>query len=571
MRKLIYIIIGVMAIACSDDLPDSLSDTPEEAFQWTRAEDVETRQQFLRNFGMGYSYDAVRGSYCDWQDIRCQVLNRYEVEQIEGMLHNATENVSMLRCQFEHSLHDYVANVSLDTSEEVDLGLYNGEKRRRQYFVEDGIEETFYFTLRETDILSRRYVSYSSLLALYERNPYRYQQIFTRSFREAIEHLKETYEDNFAAVDSFLNVYGTHVIVSASMGGRLNIDLMNYLWRYHDQASTIEYTAEQFLNMVEERQSHTGSEEYQWVEQARLNITASGGDQSTLTGILGEYRADGTRSFSTEGINIWRQSLCYDADDEQNSNADLVDMTVVPIWVFAEVIDTDVALRIKAAALQDAALQQKLLGESNFFDTAFPVRYDELSCYYRDSGGGWSHGTVYDSDERPMVANIVSGGRYVATVCHETIQGRRLWVCYPIYEGKVKLACGLGIADDGTVYKVSWLKGKATLTVREDMTAGTMFYITGGSVRTAPTEGVQYAEAWPMPYIETGGGVQPDGSYWGYHFFPVMKEGDTFCFYSYQADLDAVGWTCQPSDGRLYRYVRNTNYTYIYNPNEIKY
>ena len=573
MKKwLLYLILCVVAIGCSDDGLDSIPAQPEvTGFQWTRAEDVETRQQFLRNFGLGYSYDAVRGSYCDWQDIRCQVLNRYYVEQIDGVLHKTTEKSSHLKSQFAYSLRDYVANVSITTSEEVDLGLYNGEKRRRQYFIEDGIEETFYFTLEEKHVLARSYVDYASLLAIYDGHPDQYQHLFTKSFRDAINHLKETYEDNFAAVDSFLNVYGTHVIVNAAMGGRLNIDLMNSLWRYHDQSSTHEWTTEEFLAMVEEKQSHSSSEEYQWIEQARLNITASGGDQRTLTGILGEYQADGTRQFSIDGIATWRESLTYDAEDEQNANVDLVDMKVVPIWEFAEVIDPDVALRIKAAVLQDAALQQSLLGEVNFFDTAFPVRYDLLDCYYRNSDGGWNHAIIYDSEEEPMVANIVSGGRYVATVCHETIEGQRLWVCYPIYEGKVKLACGLGVGDDNTVYRVKWLNGKCTLTRQENQIGGDRFYITGGGVRLVPTEGVDYAEAYAMPYIETGGGVQPDGSYAGIGCFPVVKEGDTFCFYSYMTDFPTVGWTRDTSASKPYRYVRNANYTYIYNPNEIKY
>lgn len=574
MKKwLIYLILCVAAIGCSDDALDSILPPSEDTpFEWTRAEDVETRQQFLRNFGLGYSYDAVRGSYCDWRDIRCQVLNRYYVEGMpETVMNTITTNISQVTSKFEYSIRDYVANVTITTSEEVDLGLYNGEKRRRQAFVEDGIEETFYFTLTEKQYLAQSYVDYASLLALYKSRPSEYEHIFTKSFRGAIEHLNGNYEDNFAAVDSFLNVYGTHVIVSATMGGRLNIDLMNSLWRYHDQVRTSEWTTEEFLAMVEEKQSHSGSEEYQWIEQARLNITASGGDQSTLTGILGEYRADGTRQFSMDGIAAWRNSLYYDPVNEQNSNVDLIDMVVVPIWEFAAVINPIVALRIKAAVLQDAALQQSLLGELNFFDTAFPVRYDQLDCYYRNSDGGWNHAIIYDSEEEPMVANIVSGGRYVATVCHETIEGQRLWVCYPIYEGKVKLACGLGVADDNTVYKVKWLDGKCTLTRQENQIGGDRFYMTGGGVRLVPAEGVEYAEAYAMPYIETGGGVQPDGSYAGIGCYPVVKEGDTFCFYAYMADLPAVGWTRDTSTSKPFRYVRNPNYTYIYNPNEIKY
>jgi len=572
MKKwLLYLMICLAVVGCSDDGPDSIP-APQEVtgFQWTRAEDVETRQQFLRNFGLGYSYDAVRGSYCDWQDIRCQVLNRYYVEQMGGVLHTTTDESSIINSRFEYSLRDYVANITITTTEEVDIGLYNGEKRSRQQFVEDGIEETFYFTHEEKHILAQSYLSYASLLAAYEDDPDEHQHVFTKSFVGAIKHLEETYEDNFAAVDSFLNVYGTHVIVSATMGGCLNIDLMNYLWRYHDQAITDELTSEEFLSMVEEKQSHSSSEEYQWIEQARLNITATGGDQSTLTGILGEYRADGTRQFSTDGIDTWRRSLTYDADNEQNANVELVDMKVVPIWEFAEAIDPSVAMRIKAAVLQDAALQQSLLGEVNFFDTAFPIRYDQLSCYYRNLQGGWSQLTAYDSDETPMVVNIVSGGRHVATVCHETIAGRRMWVCYPIYEGKVKLACGLGVGDDNTVYKVSWLNGKVTIKQRNDLAVGNMFYITGGGVRLVPTEGVNYAEAYAMPYIETGGGVLPDGTYTGVGCYPVVKQGEQFCFYSDVEDLPAVGWTRDASTSSPFRYVRNANYTYIYNPNEIK-
>ena len=86
MRKFLYIyILGIaalMAVGCSeetvlDDLAvESVESGSNVPFQWTRAEDVETRKAFLRNFGVGYSYNAVRGAYCNWKDIRCQVIDR---------------------------------------------------------------------------------------------------------------------------------------------------------------------------------------------------------------------------------------------------------------------------------------------------------------------------------------------------------------------------------------------------------------------------------------------------------------------------------------------------------------
>ena len=49
-------------------MPSTPTPTP---FEWTRAADRETYLSFLRNYGVGYSYNAVRGNYCSWDDIRC--------------------------------------------------------------------------------------------------------------------------------------------------------------------------------------------------------------------------------------------------------------------------------------------------------------------------------------------------------------------------------------------------------------------------------------------------------------------------------------------------------------------
>lgn len=558
-------------VGCSNDVQEYILPSPlgegagGEAFSWTRAEDVETHAKFLRNFGVGYSYDAVRGSYCDWKDIRCQVVNRHFVEQTESMTGETLLSTYILHAisidqTFEYSLRDYVANVHLEFEEEYDLGLYNKQKRTRQNFIEDGVQETYYFLLEERQTLAEHYLGYSSLLSLSRKYP----DMLTLSFRNAVEHLQESYNEDIAAVDSFLNVWGTHVIVGAELGGSLNVDLMNYSWRWSDDAKIDQWTTEQFLTKKKEKASHDTASEYQWMTQGRLNITAKGGDQSTLTNLLGEYKPDGSRTFSTDGISAWRLSLQYDPDDESASNVEMIGMRVVPIWEFAEVVNHYQALRIKAAILQDAALQQELLGNWNFFDTSFPVRYPNAACQYRNTSGNWQ---PYErSDLDAMVVNIESGGRYVATVCHELIDGRDLWVCYPIYEGKVKLACGVGVDSNQNAYDVRWVGGKATVTARNDV-VDDRFYITNGDVRVQPTEGVAYAESHALPAVAVAGGVKPDGSY-SSAVFPVKKNGTAFYFEASGAYDNAVGWQREAGTDV---YKRTDNYTYIYNPNEIKY
>lgn len=579
LRLVLLLATTGVATSCSDDSLEVWADdaqAPESpvAFQWTRAEDMETHALFLRNHGVGYSYDAVRGEYCNWQDIRCQVINREQVEQLQRETGQTLLTVTPMNTvrstgRFEYSQRDYVANVSMNLKEEIDIGLYEGEKSKRQNFIEDGIEESFYYSLNEQILRANTTLGEANLRALYNDNC---AAILTTSFRRAIDHLAQGSQQDYAAVDSFVNVWGTHVITEAWLGGSLRIDLMNYMWRWNDKARTEEFSTYEFLKAVQGKDEHrSGTDEFQWLEHGRLNITARGGDQSTLTSLLGEHKADGTRDFSLDGIAQWRTSINYDPADEQGSNVELVEMRVTPIWAFAELIDPFVALRIKAAILQDAAVQQSLLGEMNFFNVSLPVACPSATCSYREATDQWTPFTRTDSDAEPMMVNIVSGGRYVAVVCHEEIDGHRLWVCYPVYEGKIKLACGVGVADDLSAYRVRWLNGKCTLTALSDKASDGRFYITGGGVGVKRVEGITYADCQVLPAIELDGGVRPDGTYQS-RAFAVMKSGEDFTLWADRQEADIVGYDYAGlSDGSRHLYRRNKSYTYIYNNNELKY
>ena len=250
---------------------------PAEGFQWTRAEDVSTYHDFMRNFGVGYSYDAVRGSYCDWNDIRCQVVNRAELERVQDWIHerlvvSAEYNTISTASKFNYSKRDYIANVELDLKQKVNLGLYHKEKRQRQYFIEDGIEETFYYSLDEDITMVDAYIADGSVLALYE---YGYENLLTLSFVNAVRHLDETPATMIAPVDSFLNVYGTHVIVEAALGARLRVDLENYMWMYKDNVKEGAWTGKEFIDAVAGKDpNYREKDEYNWIEYGHLNIKA---------------------------------------------------------------------------------------------------------------------------------------------------------------------------------------------------------------------------------------------------------------------------------------------------------
>lgn len=573
MKRLALILLALVLWSChtleppvapaQEELP---SWVPTSGFEWTKAQDVETRSKFLRNFGVGYSYNAVRGSFCDWTDIRCQVVNRQPLEEFQQLsgetfcVTNVSQAVSIVS-QFNYSKRDYVAAVHLETEEKLDIGLYNREKRSRQDFLEDGVEEEFYYSLSEEIIMADTYIVPGSIIYFYEHME-QCDMFLTYSFVNAVRHVAESDPTNLAVVDSLINVYGTHVITSAWLGGKIRVELSNYMWRYKDTSKEEEWTAEEFLDAVNGKdESRTGKDEYTWLEHGKLNIMAYGGDQSSLTGLLGEHAPDGTRSFSVEGITKWRESLTFDPDNEYRSNVELVDMRLTPIWEFARAVDADAAERIKAAIQQDIAVQQSMLGENNFFDTSFPIRYPSARVDYRTKDG-WEPFERTDSEEQPMIVNIVSGGRYVASVCHEFIDNREFWVCYPIYEGKIKMPCGVGVDNQGRVFMIQWIEDSVRILPTTSPRAGDTFYISGGEIGVVPQEGISYAPAWAIPYIELAGGVQPDGTYDSQPYL-VEREGAAFVIRKSPLPKNIVGW-----DQNGYRFA---DYVYLYTPNELRY
>lgn len=591
------LVVVLTLTACSDELTDELTGASagqlsEQPFQWTRAQDVATHATFIRNFGVGYSYNAVKGEFCNWRDIRCQVVDRNYCDFLERTYggkyyyYEPTSSVNHFS-QFRWSQRDYVSQSHMSFREEVDLGFYNGTRQKEQYVVENGVEESFYYLLREEQLRYDLQLDYSSLLNSYRRGV---ESLLTSSFRDAVNHLMLADPEDIAVVDSFVNVWGTHVIVEAFLGAKLDIELSNYVWRYKDTGYDHELTAEEFLGECEKKEEERQKDGFTWIEHSKLTINAKGGDQSTLTGLLGDYQFDGKATFSTEGIEKWRKSIHYDPNNELASNIEMVDMRVVPIWWFIEYIDEDVADRVHAAIEQDVEMQRKLLGEKNFFSVKFPIRYPEATCQVQTQSGEWTTLTRRDSGDEPQVVNIVSGGRVVATVCKEPVienthiqndstdiwvtdTTKVLWVAYPVYEGVVNQLCGVGVDEQKRVFDVQWLNGHRTLKRRkayngdDAVATGKYFYINLGQVDTEASDGVSYAPASAMAYYELSGGIQYDGNYRATPL-PVTKRGTDFIIRADDPTLtNIVGFTYD-ADQNIYR--RNSNYHYIYNPNEMR-
>ena len=566
-------------------------------FSWTRGTVEETRIAFLRNLGVGYGYNAVSGRYCNYADIRCQILNRRQLERAEQatgeLLWQADYTPrSRFESQLAYNEHDYVATFNLGHESSINCIVFKEEQVYRQNILEDGLRQSFYYSADEYEQVGAQWIDVANTRAMMDGgiDPY---QLLTRSFTDAVEHLAEA--DNPAAVDSFINVYGTHVIVRSVIGGRLHIDLKNDMKRYSRLLQEEAFSSSDLLAAFNSRaENRTFSQQYAWMENSALNITVYGGDQGALRGLLGVQQADGSRALDLQALDRWRSDIAFVPDDEYASNAEMIDMEVVPIWQF--MFDVDAATKVRQHIQSSAAAAAPQLNVQNFFSCSFPVRYENPSCFYATPDGfekkSASDFRMLGGTGTHFCVLVVSGGRFVAMVCREWVGGQALWVAYPIYDGVTKLYCGLGVDDEGQAYHVRpnytlrtdelWAYGSEFLLDHLwEMEAEPIdpalcpqterFYINNGELALYPMEGADYQPTAQMLYCEAGHSVDPQGKV---HVSPslVQKMGTGFIIYATDDEpQDFVGWTSLGTDEYSYHvYRRNDDFVGFYNPTEFE-
>ena len=122
----------------------------------------ETRIAFIRNLGVGYGYNAVSGRYCNYADIRCQILNRRQLEkaaQASGMTlwHTDYTSRSYSTSQVAYNEHDYVATFNLGRESSFNYIIYKEEQTYRQNILEDGLRQSFYFSTDDYEQVATAY------------------------------------------------------------------------------------------------------------------------------------------------------------------------------------------------------------------------------------------------------------------------------------------------------------------------------------------------------------------------------------------------------------------------------
>lgn len=448
LLMLSVLILGLTA--CEDTLmPEPQPPIPENEaneFWHTRALSRAEQLELKRKFGIGFSYDAVYGGKCDFSAIRGQVLNLAALESDGELAIDHTNSIrdSLVRAR---SFSEYCQATNLTGSVSGGVLVFSADYKTVASIYEYARDTVV--TFNNSKIVSTKHIIIDNdngeITDLIQEDPDRY---LTPSFRYGIEKIKRA-GDNTLVVDSFINIYGTHIITDVHIGANLTLNMRTRRGLFLDYQSE-ETVKEWKFDVLFYNESHKLSKEdelfrRQVLNNSTLELNVTGGDVSIFNSLITDPSP--TNSDAVKGtIDKWVETI-------NDDNLALVDMKVSPIWDF--IPDKDVANKVKTRVIADAPTMQEIYGNRNWVNCEIPVGRPSYKNYHR-----WGSSFDEYTYNSPYVTNVIAANRIVATICHEWVpeitKDEAVDVIYPVYENRVSLTSGMCVYN-GEVYKVGWL------------------------------------------------------------------------------------------------------------------
>jgi hypothetical protein len=464
---------------------------------------------------------------------------------------------------------NYIQSAGFKASGSGTFITYSGSATASATIFEDGVDESFIIHDELTKDVVEYTLNYPDLIAYLDQYP----ALLTSSFRSALDKIDDTNK----SIDDFVNVYGTHVVVFSKLGARMSVDLQVEAKRFEERDSLYTVSKQSLALMFNEARNTSESERnYQYLKDSKCQFSVVGGDVSIFDNLLNitSFESD---SYTPQMKYDWQNSIRFDDNDIANSNVEMVDMRVAPIWYF--IPDKQLANRVQALITGNLSLIIETLGNDNLINTSFPAHPILVSCII----GNQNNLTTY-----PATVDVIAANRHVATICKEHVPDisstEEVYVAYPIYEGRVKLTDGLCIYNN-KVYKVEWSFNRFTVTpVDGEVSAEDKIYMNAGVLSVTPSDQLTYQDSHLILGCERPGGITIDGKLGG-EMRTVHKHFGHFYLDNRTKYNNLPGWSYTntlPKEAENYpdyfrgdtyknRMVRNDNYVYIWNKTEIRY
>lgn len=291
---------------------------------------------------------------------------------------------------------------------------------------------------------------------------------------------KVSYPSTNEGLKNLIKNYGTHVIVTAKLGGRvrhsMEIDISKITSSYDVKAfakASYDGTFASGSGSVDEKFKQSYEDNRKNVT-IRLNVL--GGDES-------KAKALGTESgFTKDNLNAWAQSVTAD-------NMALVGFDSYSLVPLYELIDESLTLeddevdgKARKEALKKYMEGNDIASDFSSYDCGTVTEFD-VPTFSTDPNS-------YSS----LVKDVIIDGQYVGQICEEYIPNinkeQRVVVVYPVINNAVRYNMGFFLGNDShKPARVAWNGTNVTIQEYTDLDFGSArkLYLRGASISAVKT------------------------------------------------------------------------------------
>ncbi len=413
-------------------------------------------------YHIGYGY-CVFDDYMNSKSFRSQVINIAKLQALDSDSSFITQQESVrgnvdYEYHFAYSVEEMQRKLVEASTSSTDLLAYNKTVQRFKEISKSSVNENYYALARmkrtvgisSIDVGALNYIFNNATLQKERRLPFTdafyffYNNILTQSQTTRSYYIRK-----------MILQFGTHVIVSAKLGGSLEL-LTTY---NRDSVMNVSETTENVFKYF------LGSNTSTSTAKSVKSITSSfsndasfdvvGGSEETRNALINDIKSLGTQDKSTlsnDKLMAWQASITYSdlLDADKRKNLGEVDFTFIPIWdLFADqTIRKEILSYVLELSENKTNLNLRALGLDDY---AIP-----LKDY-----------TQFSNSTNASLVRVLSrqdNGDPIVEICSEYVpkvrSDKRITVIYPIVNGTTRITQGIfpGDGENAPSY-LSFAKG----------------------------------------------------------------------------------------------------------------
>lgn len=411
-------------------------------------------------YAVGYGYDATNG-YATPNSIKNNPILKFAEMVSNGEIVYGTQQTNL-------DFQSYTGSTITDISNELQVKAgvsggscgFKGEFNssfNSSYFQSNNHE----YALVYYNILKER------ILVVADIEDLRSKEYMTTKAYKAINGLSSAYENNRKGYKQLIMDYGTHMPLSANLGGRIrysmSVDISKVTSEYDINAFASASYKNAFVNVNASVDEKFKSSYESNKKNCQTSLSVTGGSTSSINALIGE------NGFTSSNVTAWQNSLT-------NDNMALVGFLQGDLIPLYELVDQD--------NYPDRYKGLKAYMEGTQMLEDFPPIETSFQC-----GTVAKFNVPTFSDDETLIKEVSINGHVVAQICNEFIpllnKSQRVTVVYPVIDNKPRYNMGYFIGNSShKPCRVAWSGKNVTIKEYDQSAFGanSILYLRGATI-----------------------------------------------------------------------------------------